>query len=83
MIAHEQTKLHVWNPPTPQQREIDRLIKRRATLISLREAVEMSLHDLDGFAHELKALRTRFNQLIAAACCFAVPIILLPSEASQ
>ena len=25
----------------------------------------MSLHDLDGFAAELKALRTRFNQLIA------------------
>jgi transposase len=65
MIAHEHTKLHVWNPPTPQQREIDRLIKRRATLISLREAVEMSLHDLGGFADELKALRTRFNQLIA------------------
>jgi len=65
MIAHEHTKLHVWNPPTPQQREIDRLIKRRATLISLCEAVEMSLHDLGGFADELKALRTRFNQLIA------------------
>ena len=65
MIAHEHTKLHIWIPPTPQQREIDRLIKRRATLISLREAVEMSLHDLGGFADELKALRTRFNQLIA------------------
>jgi transposase len=65
MITHEHTKLHAWNPPTPQQREIDRLIKRRATLISLREAVEMSLQDLGGFAAELKALRTRFNQLIA------------------
>src|SRR6266566_1842724 len=65
MIAHEHTKLHAWIPPTPQQREIDRLIKRRATLISLREAVEMSLHELDGFAADLKALRTHFNQLIA------------------
>ncbi len=65
MIAHEHAKLHAWIPPTPQQREIDRLLKRRATLISLREAVVMSLHDLDGFAAELKALRTRFNQLIA------------------
>ena len=65
MIAHEHTKLHAWIPPTPQQREIDRLIKRRATLISLREAVAMSLHDLGGFAEELKALRTHFNQLIA------------------
>jgi transposase len=65
MIAHEHTKLHAWIPATPQQREIDRLIKRRATLISLREAVAMSLHELDGFAADLKALRTRFNQLIA------------------
>jgi transposase len=65
MIAHEHTKLHAWIPPTPQQREIDRLIKRRATLISLRGAVAMSLHELGGFTDELKALRTRFNQLIA------------------
>jgi transposase len=65
MIAHEHTKLHAWIPPTPQQREIDRLIKRRATLISLRGAVEMSLNELGGFADDLKALKTRFNQLIA------------------
>jgi transposase len=65
MIAHEHTKLHAWVPPTPQQREMDRLIKRRATLVALREAAAMSLHELDGFAADLKALRTRFNQLIA------------------
>jgi transposase len=65
MIAHEHTKLHAWIPPRAQQRELDRLIKRRATLISLREAVAMSLRDLGGLADELKALRTRFNQLIA------------------
>ena len=45
MIAHEHAKLHAWTPPTPQQREIARLLNRRATLISLREAVAMSLHD--------------------------------------
>src|SRR5260370_37063447 len=33
--------------------------------ISLREAVAMSLHELGGFDADLKALRTRFNQLIA------------------
>ena len=65
MIAYEHTKLHTWIPPTPQQRELDRLLKRRATLVSLREALEMSLRELDGFAADPKALRTRFNQLIA------------------
>ena len=28
----------------------------------------MSLHELDGFAAELKTLRTRFNQLIVRRC---------------
>ena len=64
MIAHEHTKLHAWTPPTPQQREIDRLLKRRAKLSSLRQALAMSLNGLDGFAADLKALRLRFDMLI-------------------
>ena len=46
MIAHEYCKLHTWVPPTPEQREIDRLIKRRAKLSSLRQALGMSLKGL-------------------------------------
>src|SRR5450759_4019428 len=65
MIAHEHTKLHAWVPPTPEQREIDRLIKRRAKLSSLRQALGMSLKGVDGFAADLKALRQRFDQVIA------------------
>jgi transposase len=64
MIAHEHTELHAWIPPTPEQREIDRLIKRRATLISLRETLKMSLDGVGGFATDLRALRARFNQII-------------------
>jgi transposase len=65
MIAHEHTKLHAWIPPTPEQREMARLLKRRAKLSSLRQALGMSLKGLDGFAADLKALRARFNQVIA------------------
>jgi transposase len=65
MIAHEYTKLHVWIPPTPEQREIGRLLKRRAKLSSLRQALAMSLSGLDGFGADLKALRARFDQVIA------------------
>jgi len=64
MIAHEHTSLHAWTPPTPEQCEIDRLIKRRAKLSSLRQALGMSLKGVDGFAAELKALRKRFDQVI-------------------
>jgi len=65
MIAQEKTQLHAWIPPTPEQREIARLLKRRAKLVSLRQALAMSLKGLDGFAPDLKALRARFNQVIA------------------
>ena len=65
MIAHEHTKLHAWEPPTPEQREIDRLLKRRAKLSSLRQALGMSLKGMVGFKTDLKTLRQRFDQVIA------------------
>ncbi len=55
MIAHEHTQLHAWIPPTPEQREMARLIKRRAKLSSLRQALGMSIKGLDGFAADLEA----------------------------
>jgi transposase len=65
MIEHEHTDLPPWIPPTPEQREMARLIKRRSKLISLRQALSMSLKGMDGFATDLKAMRVRFNQLVA------------------
>jgi transposase len=65
MVAHEHADLHAWVPPTPEQREIDRLIKRRAKLSSLRQALSMSLKGLVGFSTDLKTLRQRFDQVIA------------------
>ncbi|MGB8078178.1 MAG: transposase, partial [Gallionella sp.] len=65
MVAKEHVDLHAWVPPTLEQREINRLLKRRAKLSSLRQALGMSLKGVDGFAAELKALRKRFDQVIA------------------
>lgn len=64
MIEHEHADLHAWTPPTPEQREMARLISRRAKLSSLRQALGMTLKGVDGFATDLKALRARFDQLI-------------------
>ena len=64
MIAHEHTKLYAWIPPTPEQHEIARLIKRRAKLSSLRQALGMSLKGMVGFSTDLKTLRQRFDQVI-------------------
>jgi transposase len=65
MVAKEHADLHAWVPPTPEQREIDRLIKRRAKLSSLRQALGMSLKGVAGFSTDLKMLRQRFDQVIA------------------
>ncbi len=65
MIEREHAHLHAWIPPTPEQREIARLLKRRATLSSLRQALAMSLKGLDGFATDLKTLQARFDHVIA------------------
>ncbi|MGA7750947.1 MAG: IS110 family transposase, partial [Gallionella sp.] len=65
MIAHEHSKLHIRVPPSPEQREMARLLKRRAKLSSLRQALGMSLKGLNGFATDLKALKVRFDQVIA------------------
>lgn len=65
MVEREHEKLHPWIPPTPQQREIDRLLKRRATLTGLRVSLTLSMTGVRGFGSDLKALRLRFDQLIA------------------
>jgi len=65
MIAREHANLHVWVPPTPEQREIDQLIKRRSRLVSMREGLGMSLKGMTAFNADLKATRKRFDQLIA------------------
>jgi transposase len=65
MIEREHANLHVWVPPTPEQREIDQLIKRRSRLVSMREGLGMSLKGMTEFNADLRATRKRFNQLIA------------------
>jgi transposase len=65
MLSKEHGELHPWVPPTPEQREIDRLIKRRAKLSSLRQALGMSLKGMVGFSTDLKTLRQHFDKVIA------------------
>src|ERR1700674_860717 len=63
-VEREHAKLHAWIPPTPEQRQLNRLIKRRAKLSSIKAALTQSLKDLAGFSAELKALRERVQHVI-------------------
>jgi transposase len=65
LIAREHEKLHPWIMPTPEQRQIDRMLKRRAKLSGIRAALSQSLNDLKGFAVDLKALNQRLDKLLA------------------
>lgn len=65
MISREHEKLHVWIPPTPEQREIGQLLNRRATLSSLRQSLGQTLKGVDGFGADLKSMKKRFDQLLA------------------
>ena len=65
MISREHEKLHVWVPPTPEQREIGQLLNRRAKLSSLRQSLGQTLKGVDGFNADLKSMRKRFDQLLA------------------
>ena len=66
LIAHEHAKLHPWIPPTTEQRQIDRLLKRRAKVSRIRVSLTQSFKDVKGFAAEIKALRERLDKLLAS-----------------
>lgn len=65
LIDREHEKLHPWIMPTAEQRQIDRMIKRRAKVSSVRAALRQSLKGLKGFAAEIKALNLRLDKLLA------------------
>lgn len=64
MIDREHETLHPWIPPTPEQRQIDRLLKRRAKVSSIRAALNQSVKGLIGFGADLKRVNERLDRLI-------------------
>ena len=63
-MAKEHATLHPFVPPTRQQRQLDRLLRRRTKLTRVRGALKQSLKGLPGFAAELKSLVARLDALI-------------------
>lgn len=63
-VANEHTGLHSFVPPTAQQRQLDRLLKRRTKLTRIRGALKQSLRGLTGFSADLNSLVARLDALI-------------------
>ena len=64
-IAHEHAKLHPYRPPSPEQRQLQRLLTRRAKLSRSRASVQQSLQGVTGLQAALRQLLERFDALIA------------------
>jgi transposase len=65
LIAQEHTRLRAYTPPTANQRKLDRLIRRRATIVRLQGTLKLTMDNLGGFAAELKTVMGKLDALIA------------------
>jgi transposase len=63
-VAHEHSELHAYVPPSPQQRALARLIKRRAKLVTIKGMLNQSLRGVPGVAAELRQATARLERLI-------------------
>ena len=64
-LAHERAVLHPYVPPTAQQREIDQLLRRRATLVNSKTQLRLSLQDVALCGRELRGVVQRLDAMIA------------------
>jgi len=64
-IAHEHANLHLYRPASLEQRQLQRLLTRRAKLSRARISVQQSLQGLPGLKVPLRKLLERFDALIA------------------
>lgn len=63
-VAGEHTRLTPWVAPSPEQRQIDRLLKRRAQISRARAALSQSLKGEKALAAELAALKRQFDAVL-------------------
>ena len=64
-LVHERTHLHPYAPPTAQQREIDQLLRRRATLTKSKTQLRLSLQGVAMCGRELRAVVQKLDAMIA------------------
>jgi transposase len=83
MIAHEHEKLHPWISPTAEQRQIDRLLKRRAKVSRIRADLTQSFQGVNGFGAELKALRKQLDKLLTRLDARVKTLIETSTERKQ
>lgn len=64
-LVREQAELHPYVPATPEQREIDQLLRRRATVVASKTRLRLSLDGVPGCARQLNTVLKRLDAIIA------------------
>jgi transposase len=64
-VAQEHTHLHAWQPASPAQRQLQRLVRRRAKITSARATLRSSLHTVPSLHSHLQTLLKHFDVLLA------------------
>lgn len=65
-IAHEHSGLHPWQPPSPAQRHLDTLLKRRAAVVKAQGMMRQTLEHLATLKTESKAALASVADLLKA-----------------
>jgi transposase len=65
MIAQEHAGLRAYTPPTAQQRQVDRLMRRRAKIVRLKSALKLTMANLEGCTSEVNAVVRKLDALLA------------------
>lgn len=65
LVAQEHQHLRPYSPPTATQRQLDRLIRRRAKLVRIKGMLKLTMGNLGGFAPDVKAVLRKLDALLA------------------
>ena len=65
LVAQEHQALRPYTPPTATQRQLDRLIRRRAKLVRIKGMLKLTMSTLGGFTSDVKAVVRKLDALLA------------------
>lgn len=82
-VAKEHEHLHSWYPPSAVQRQLQRLMRRRAKLTSARSSMRATLRDVTSLRAHSRALLKHFDALIAKIDAQARELIKADQQREQ
>jgi transposase len=65
LVAQEHRGLRPYTPPTATQRQLDRLIRRRAKIVRIKGMLKLTMSTLSGFTPDVKAVIRKLDALLA------------------